>query len=197
MRSKLSYANVTATLALFVALGGSSYAAVQLTGKNIRDASLTTKDVKDRSLLGRDFKAGQLPAGSPGAPGTNGEQGVQGIQGLQGQKGDDGDDGAPGSALAYAEVTASGSLSGTPKNIDRATKINFGSPVTGYYCLHATVPVNNIVATLRGTDLPGGEIKMSLVSNINCANNGTYNVQVSTFNSAGAFEDRPFYIAIN
>jgi hypothetical protein len=32
---KLTYANVTATLALFIALGGSSYAAVKLTGKDV------------------------------------------------------------------------------------------------------------------------------------------------------------------
>ena len=32
IRSKLSYANVVATLCLFVALGGTSYAAVKITG---------------------------------------------------------------------------------------------------------------------------------------------------------------------
>jgi hypothetical protein len=198
LRSKLSYANVTATLALFVALGGSSYAAISITGKNVKDGSLTTKDVKDRSLLRRDFKAGQLPAAAPGVPGAQGERGVPGEQGLRGEQGIEGDPGAAGSALAYAEVTADGFLSGDPKNVDRATKINFGSPTTGYYCLHTTVPPNNIVATLRGTDTPGGEIKVSFVTNINCATgHGPYNVQVSTFNSAGVLADRGFYIAIN
>jgi hypothetical protein len=32
IRSKLSYANVVATLCLFIALGGTSYAAVKITG---------------------------------------------------------------------------------------------------------------------------------------------------------------------
>ena len=66
-----SYANVTATLALVVALSGTSYAAVVVTGANIKDGSIKTADlgkgavtspkVKNGSLLAKDFKAGQLP----------------------------------------------------------------------------------------------------------------------------------------
>ncbi len=39
LRSRLSFANVTALSALFVALGGSSYAAVKVNGKNIKNRS--------------------------------------------------------------------------------------------------------------------------------------------------------------
>jgi hypothetical protein len=196
VRDKLTYANVTATLALFIALGGSSYAAVKITGKNVADGSLTTRDVKNRSLLKRDFKAGQLPAGAPGAQGVKGEQGARGLQGLTGS---DGSPGAPGSAAAYAAVNADGFLyPSESKNVDRSTKINFGSPVTGYYCLHTTIPPKNIVATLYGSAADHGEITATTVTNINCATgHGPYNVQVNTFNSAGTLEDRAFYIAIN
>jgi hypothetical protein len=202
MRNKLTYANVTATLALFIALGGSSYAAIKITGKDVVDSSLTTKDVKDKSLLKRDFKAGQLPAGAPGAPGTKGDQGPQGIQGIQGTNGNDGAPGAPGSALAYAHVGATGLLGGASeiKNVDRATQVDLGpgSPVDGAYCLHTTVAPHNLVATLSGTDAEGGEIRASTVTNINCTTTSeTYNVVVNTFNSAGVQENRPFYIAIN
>ena len=82
LRARLSYANVVATIALFVALGGSSYAAIKVTGKNVKDSSLSGKDiknstltgsdVKNRSLLEVDFKAGQLPAGPQGAQGPAG-----------------------------------------------------------------------------------------------------------------------------
>ena len=68
---RLSYANVVATLALFAALGGSSYAAIavtgaqvrdgSLTGRDVRNSSLTGKDVRNQSLLAQDFRAGQLP----------------------------------------------------------------------------------------------------------------------------------------
>ena len=76
-RSGLSYANVMATVAVFVALGGSSYAAIQVTSRNVpKNAltgadikNLTGKDVRNNSLTGddvkrlraRDFVAGELP----------------------------------------------------------------------------------------------------------------------------------------
>jgi len=89
-RARLTYANVMASVAVFVSLGGSSYAAITISGKNVKDGSLTGKDVhnnsltgsdvKDASLLSKDFKSGQLP------------------QGAKGDKGDKGDRGAPGTA---------------------------------------------------------------------------------------------------
>jgi hypothetical protein len=84
LRTRLTYANVMATIAVFVALGGSSYAALKITGRNVRDSSLTTRDVKNRSLLGVDFKRGQLPAGQQGAQGPQGPQGPQGTPGPPG-----------------------------------------------------------------------------------------------------------------
>ena len=97
LRSKLSYANLIATLALFVALGGSSYAAAHLiTGKDVKNSSLTGKDLKnnsvtgkdvkgirsgdvaDGSLLGKDFRAGELPAGPKGDTGPAGPAGPAG-----------------------------------------------------------------------------------------------------------------------
>jgi len=87
------HATVVAYLALFVALGGSSYAAITVTGKNVKNSSLTGKDIKnnsltgsdvksiktgdvtDRSLLAKDFKAGQLPSGAQGLKGDKGDPG--------------------------------------------------------------------------------------------------------------------------
>jgi len=43
--SRLTYANVVATLALFVALGGSSYAAIRITGANVKDGTLSSRDI--------------------------------------------------------------------------------------------------------------------------------------------------------
>ena len=91
LRRRLTYANLIATLALFVALGGTSYAALKVTGKNvknsslsgvdIKNSSLTTADVKDRSLQSKDFKAGQLPAGPKGDKGDTGAAGAAGAAG--------------------------------------------------------------------------------------------------------------------
>lgn len=60
MRTRLSYSNVMATLAVFVALGGTSYAAAKLTGADIRNGTLTGKDVRDGSLTGKDLKTGTV-----------------------------------------------------------------------------------------------------------------------------------------
>ena len=55
------YANVVATLALVVAMGGTSYAAVKITGKDVKNSSLTGKDVKNESLTGKDIKKRSVP----------------------------------------------------------------------------------------------------------------------------------------
>ena len=104
LRRRLTYGNVVGTLALFVALGGTSYAALTITGKNvknssltgvdIRNSSLTTADIKDRSLLRADFKAGQLPAGPQGAKGDKGDKGDPGLNGANGAAGATGSAGA-------------------------------------------------------------------------------------------------------
>jgi hypothetical protein len=79
--------NVVGYLALFVALGGSSYAAVTLKAnsvkaKNIARNAVTSPKVKNGSLLAADFKAGQLKPGAqqgiPGPKGSNGDRGEAG-----------------------------------------------------------------------------------------------------------------------
>jgi hypothetical protein len=107
LRTRLTYANVVSTVCLFVVLGGSSYAALVITGKNVKDNSLTGKDVKDGSLLKKDFAPGQLPAGATGpagdrgAPGPTGPEGAQGIQGAQGEQGVQGEAGPAASRISW------------------------------------------------------------------------------------------------
>src|SRR4051794_6938583 len=117
IRARATYANVTATIALFVALGGTAGAAVLMTGKNVKDGSLTgadikngsiaTADVKDGGLLAKDFKPGELvggargatgPKGDTGSPGADGAAGALGAAGPQGPAGPAGAAGAPGQA---------------------------------------------------------------------------------------------------
>jgi len=77
-RKGFTYANVMATIAVFIALGGTAFAAATLTGANIKDSTLTTKDVKNRSLLAVDFRLGQLPKGATGATGATGPASANG-----------------------------------------------------------------------------------------------------------------------
>ncbi len=62
IKQHLSYGNVMSTLALFVALGGTSYAAVEIAGRDVKNGSLTSADVKNGSLTGRDVKNRSLTA---------------------------------------------------------------------------------------------------------------------------------------
>jgi hypothetical protein len=92
MRARLTFANVISVIALFVALGGSSYAAVQLSKgqvkkKHLAKNSVVSQKVKDGSLLAQDFKPGELPAGQRGPTGPQGSQGVQGLKGDTGDPG--------------------------------------------------------------------------------------------------------------
>jgi hypothetical protein len=51
-----------ATLAVFVSVGGTSYATLQLTGRDIRDGSLTGRELQRDSLGGRPIKESRLGA---------------------------------------------------------------------------------------------------------------------------------------
>ena len=61
-RPHLTYANVVATLALFVALGGSSYAALKISGKDIQKQTITGQNIKRNSLGRRQIKESSLSA---------------------------------------------------------------------------------------------------------------------------------------
>jgi hypothetical protein len=51
-----------ATLAVFIALGGTSYAALELTGRDIKDGSLTAQDFGRDALGGKRIKEARLGA---------------------------------------------------------------------------------------------------------------------------------------
>ena len=86
-------------MALFVALGGASYAAITLPKNSvgaaqIKSNAVNSAKVKDRSLLATDFKSGQLPAGAVGQTGATGAVGPAGAVGAVGAAG-------VGSALGF------------------------------------------------------------------------------------------------
>jgi hypothetical protein len=112
------YAGVTSTLALAVALGGTSYAATAISSRDIRDGtirasdlatgSVTSEKVRNGSLVRRDFRPGQLPVGGPSGHGTAGPRGARGPQGVAGPKGSKGDRGATGENGAQGAQGATG-----------------------------------------------------------------------------------------
>ena len=85
-----SPALVISCVALALALGGTSFAAVSALPKNsvgtsqLKASAVTSAKVKNRTLLRADFAAGQLPAGPAGPTGPIGPAGPAGPAGLSG-----------------------------------------------------------------------------------------------------------------
>jgi hypothetical protein len=110
--SRISSAHVIALIALFISLGGSSFAAVKLTtGANIKDGSISQKDL-DKALLAKLALRGQPgPQGAQGIRGLTGamgETGAQGVRGLTGAVGETGDQGLRGLTGSAGETGAQG-----------------------------------------------------------------------------------------
>jgi len=92
-----SQALVVASIALVVALGGVSYAAVAIPKNSVRSAQVVNGSLQQADLSKKTIGAlhgargEQGPQGIQGAPGAAGAQGQQGIQGIPGPQGDKGD----------------------------------------------------------------------------------------------------------
>lgn len=173
--------NTIGMLALFLALGGTTYAAsTALIGKNtvaspqVVNGSLQTKDLSKKARAA--LKGNRGLRGLTGAPGAKGATGAQGVQGVKG------DAGVDGTARAYAEVDST-----TPSFVTARTK-NFTAvtrPGTGTYCLTATGIDARTVASVAAVDygissVPGvAEVRGS---GLGCA---ATQFEVETFNLAG------------
>jgi Collagen triple helix repeat (20 copies) len=101
-RLKLTYANVIATLALFLALGGGgAWAATTISNNSVgtsqlKNGAVTGQKVSEGSLLAKDFQSGQLPSGAVGPVGPTGPEGPAGPAGPQGAAGAKGATGKAG-----------------------------------------------------------------------------------------------------
>ena len=104
-RRFIRFSHVVSLMALIAAMGGTSYAAVQITGAQIVDGSITGKDLRNRSVKGidvapeslgsrqikglkkSDFAPGELPLAGAAAKGDKGDRGPKGDIGDRGPKG--------------------------------------------------------------------------------------------------------------
>jgi len=147
----LSYANVMATIGVFIALGGASYAAVAIpansvgakqlkksavAGSKIKPNAISSAKVTDGSLQRGDFANGTL------LQGPQGPQGIQGPKGDPGQDGAPGQQGEPGTARAFAFVEYDCAPDGTcdvtkANNVVGARRIGGGD-----YCVQVASGIN-------------------------------------------------------
>jgi hypothetical protein len=118
IRQRLTYANVIATLALFLALGGAAVAATQIPRNSVGTGQLKPEAVtagkiakRTRSQLKGDRGAtgpagAQGPTGKTGAKGAAGAKGATGATGPTGPRGPAGAAGTDGIGPAFETFTA-------------------------------------------------------------------------------------------
>jgi hypothetical protein len=156
-----------ATVAVFVALGGTSYAVATgsidsreiknntVRSKDIRNGTIGTRDVNDGALLADDFKAGQLPGGPTGA---------------QGPKGDPGD---PGTARAFVHVIDGPAVNATVDvaNSKGVTAANMTHTETGaFYCFHDLgFTPQSVIASSDLLGGPADEVQVALGNQGGCS----------------------------
>jgi hypothetical protein len=182
LRERLTYGNVTATLALFVALGGTSYAVTQLPRNSVgaaqiersavgaselRRGAVTSRALRNRSVALRDISRGARSA-------------------LEGAKGDPG---APG--VAYRAVVNSGG--GLVRGNAVATTHQGGS---GSYSVAFDRDVSGCVATATLTDAQNGPaLETPPPGRVTLGVDGT-RVLVRTFGTNGTVQDLPFSVLV-
>ena len=137
--SRLTYANVMSTIAVFFSLAGASWAATALPRNSvgtsqIKRNAVTGVKVKDGSLDAADFRAGSLPAGANGAAGAKGDPGAKGDAGAKGDTGDTGASGSPDTAgqvlakLLTVDGPGSGLDADLVDGIDSASLVSTSTP---------------------------------------------------------------------
>ena len=174
LRDRLTYANVIATLALFIALGGTSYAALKLPRNSvgptqIKTGAVSSSELRDRSIRLQDINKsaraslrGQI--GPQGAPGTAGASAVK----------------------HFAAVSAAGEfLRGNAKHGGHngaigAYLVGFAESVSG--CAYSAT-----LGTTDGTTVAAGRITV---------NEQAGSVGVQTYDAAGAPSDLPFHVIV-
>jgi hypothetical protein len=188
---------LVALLALFVALGGSSYAAFKLPKNSVgamqlRKNAVTSSKVKAGSLLASDLKSSQRSI-------LRGPQGQRGGPGPPGAPGEPGAPGAPGSALAYAHVSFNGTVdAANSKNIVQA---NITHPQAGVYCFDnlSFTPhsIHAVIGSAVGTGT--GPVIPAVTANIPSFSICSSQAQVGMEDpSTGAFSrDASFWVVFN
>ena len=184
IRERLSYANVMATLAVFIALGGTSYALTlprnsvgseQLKSRSVGNSELKRNAVTSAKVKGRSLRLSDL---SPSARAA-----------LRGQTGPTGPAGPSGVSL-FEAVNAGGGLvrgnaSSSAPNGPNGSVIGFRRSVST--CV-ATATLASVPGVEPSTPPPTGHVTV--------AHTGDGRVLVRTWASNGAATPLPFHLVV-
>jgi hypothetical protein len=192
-RFRPSSATVIASIALFVALGGTGYAVTRLPANSVgtvqlKNGAVISTKVRLHSLLAANFKAGQLPAGPQGPTGPAGPQGPAGPAGSAASKW----------ALVRGDggiVTQSGGITLAAHPSSGTYILNFGSAVAGKPLIasgaYASDPGDQRGETTAGPCGGGTEGRTCGVGF-----DDSNHVYIQTRNNDGFPSDHAFYVVV-
>jgi hypothetical protein len=191
LRARLTYANVIATLALFVALGGTSYAAASLKRNSvgstqIRAGAVGASEIRGNAVHSSEIRDGTISLRDIGEATRNSLRGTAGPPGPGGPVG-------PAGTADRAAVNSAGALAaGTAVSVTHAAgssdyTVVFSHDVSG--CVYAAT----LAAVQNGAALeqpPAG-------GRITAAPAGGANVLVRTFANNGTGVAAPFHLLLS
>ncbi|WCB95701.1 hypothetical protein DSM104299_04450 [Baekduia alba] len=172
--NRLTYANVVATLALFIALGGSSYAAIKLPKNSvgttqIKTDAVHTGEIRDRTIRLQDISTSARTS----------------LRGQAGPAGPQGPSGAP-AVKHFAAVTAGGGfVRGDAKSGGRDTAV--GTYVVGFSESVSGCAYSATLGTTDASSAPAGRVTV---------NDHAGSAGVQTYDAAGNPADLPFHLIV-
>jgi hypothetical protein len=171
---RITYANVVATMALVLAMGGTAVAAKHYLVNS-------TKQINPKVL--KSLK------GKNGANGPAGPAGPAGAAGAAGAAGPKGETGAAGSALAYAHVSSAG-VGSELKNVTSVSET-----LSGDYCIKLPFTPHNVQVTM---DARGANFRYQALATLNeteeCGPGPDVFVEIAEGVTA---KEAPFWVEIN
>ncbi len=186
IRERLSYANVMATIAVFVALGGTSYAAITLPrnsvgSKQIRSGAVGTTELRTGAVRGKDIR--------------NGTIGLRDVSGsarrsLKGATGPAGPAGAPGTALRAAVSSGGGAAFGNATAIEHVSGTNI------YGVKFAQNTAACVATATLATVQSGPATEQPQPGRITVAPEAD-RVLVRTFAADGSPAEQPFHVTVS
>ncbi len=178
IRKRLTFANVVACIALFVALGGASYAATRLPknsvgSKQLKKNAVTTAKIKNGAVTGAKIKTSSL--------GT-----VPNASSLGGLP-------ASSYAIRSAVILGKGQILGQAEGIAES---NISVPNAGLVCISGLNPApKTAVASLAFEASTGAEVFVAINPTLGgCAGK---QVAIATEKAGGGFQANPFAVIIH
>jgi hypothetical protein len=171
-------------LALFIAIGGTSYAAVKLPRNSVGTAQLrkgaVTSSKLARSVQSKLKKAGKPgPAGPKGDTGAKGDAGVAGDTGATGARGPQGEPGPTSAGVGGINTTIT--PGGWTTQVGGSTTVTLDSPGKVLVQLSGTFGVNCggatctrvVGVTIGSQTVPGANLSLSAAQNASASTTST------------------------